>query len=173
MKKLVAFLMLVCLLTGCGATPSDIQYQPYDKPYIQTYCTDLRATTEIAVKDGKVYCAYYETNDSDYVIDVFEDNEWHRVEAVTGSLFDHPLFRARASYSPLHETIGDHTLYSSEDHTLYLASNRDNIHFDLGWGAEDWRRVATDHENTFAVLSAQMFTVDGKQKAELRIYTIE
>ena len=175
MKKLCVLLLLLCLLTGCASPQSQPEYKPYIGAVVETYCPEHQASTEIAVKDGQVYCAYLEDVDGkeQYVLDVFENNTWQRVETVTMSVYDHPLFLNRLSYDPLKETVGKHTLYTDEKYTLYLNEQGSNVHYELFGGGEGLRRVATDRQNTVAVLTSDMINIDGVPMAKLYIYTLE
>lgn len=175
MKKLCALLLLLCLLTGCTSPQSQPEYKPYDKPFIETYRPEHQASTGIAVKDGKVYCAYLANVGGKelYVIDVFKNNIWQRVEAVTTSIYDHPLFGESLSYDSMKETVGNYTLYTDEKYTIYLNEQNSNVHYELSGGEAGLRRVATDHQNTVAVLTSETTNIDGVPMAKLYIYTLE
>ena len=175
MKRVWIMALVLCLLTGCAVLPSQTAYNPYDKPYTETYRPERQASTGIAVKDGKVYCAYLADVDGKeaYAIDVFEKNEWQREETATTSIYDHPLFCERLSYDPLNETVGRYTLYTDEEYRMFICEKDSRIRYELPGGGEGIRRVATDHQNTITVLTSETTMVDGISMAKIYVITLE
>ena len=197
LKRIVSLLlsgMLVLSLSSCKGTPTDREEPFY---YETVYCTDVQATTEIAVVDGKLYCKWldvqydengirYETERIDVIENIAESLEWKRVSIQCEVEMDMPfsskahIYPSRGSemvisyfdkvYTyPLYEEIGRFAVLTDEHNNFYLLDTETGTQIDLQLNLEDWRSFATDNTNYFAILSA---FADGECKHQIRIYTL-
>ena len=179
MKKLISILLTICslfLLTSCknGLTDSKTPFS-----YETVYCTDVQASTEIAVVDGKLYCKWldvqydengicYDTERIDVIENIAKSREWKRVSLQCEAEKVMPYFNKVYTY-PLYEEIGRFAVLTDEYNDFYLLDTETGTQIDLQLNMEDWRRFATDHKTYFAVLSA---FADGECKHQIRIYTL-
>ncbi len=168
--------MLVLSLSSCKGTPIDREEPFY---YETVYCTDVQATTEIAVVDGKLYCKWldvqydengirYETERIDVIENIAESREWKRVSIQCEAEMVISYFDKVYTY-PLYEEIGRFAVLTDEHNNFYLLDTETGSQIDLQLNLEDWRSFATDNTNYFAILSA---FADGECKHQIRIYTL-
>lgn len=197
LKRIVSVLlsgMLVLSLSSCKGTPADREEPFY---YETVYCTDVQATTEIAVVDGKLYCKWldvqydengirYDTERIDVIENIAESREWKRVSIQCEAEMDMPFSSKAHIYPsreaemvisyfdkvytyPLYEEIGRFAVLTDEHNDFYLLDTETGTQIDLQLNLEDWRSFATDNTNYFAILSA---FADGECKHQIRIYTL-
>lgn len=180
MKRLILVVLMIfslVLLTSCKGSAVDSE-TPFH--YETVYCTDVQATTEIAVVDGKLYCKWldvqydengirYDTERIDVIENIAESREWKRVSIQYEAEKVVSYFDKVYTYHPLYEKIGRYVVLTDEHNDFYLLDTETDTQTDLKLNLEDWRRFATDNENYFAVLSA---FADGECKHQIRIYTL-
>lgn len=183
LKRIISVLLsgtLVLPLPSCKNAPVDDGTQFH---YETIYCTDVQATTEIAVVDGKLYCKWldvqydesgmrYDTERIDVIENIAKSREWERVSIPNEAEIAISNFDIVYTY-PLYEEIGGFAVVTDEHNDFYLLNTETGIQTDLELNLEDWRRFSTDHKMYFAVLSAYAVTVNGEYVHEIRYYKLD
>lgn len=189
----VKILLFFCLFTilfsfsACKSNPDSkpgsstsapilTEYNISPLNYYSIYCTDNKASTEIAVNDDKIYCKWLDNNDQEHISvieNIYSQNrEWVMITQQS-NLDDALTYFKNYNYQSLKEKVGECIVYTNKNNDFYITDTTADITYDLGINLEKWRRFATNNTNIFAFLSCEPILADREWMYEVRVYIIE
>ncbi len=150
-------LYIHALMDACDMSPIGLHelYQTGDTSsltFTSVYCQDEQATTDIAFKDGVLYCQSLQTENGEQCehLDRLTNGAWERLSSDS---FETLGLQNTVTY-PLYERIGSWILFSNAENAIFLMDTTQNTVYDMDMTLAGWRKIATDNESRLAFLSA-------------------